>query len=413
MPKLITKLFIFVALIALSLAARVPAVLAEATPTPPEEHGNTNCLMCHFDPDFSGHLPNGESVSLYVDPGVYYRSVHADAGLECLACHANQKAYPHQASGQVSCQTCHEDLDETQTAQYRPISVQLNYPDARAITLVLNENCRACHEDKFEESVDSAHVRVQAGGNRYAPVCVDCHGSHDIEPPDQPRAKISQTCASCHQAVYTTYRESVHGAALEEDSNPDVPTCVDCHGVHNVRGPRDARFHNDMIAVCGGCHADKNRMDKYGIATDVFQTYLDDFHGRTVNFFRREDDNMPSNKATCFDCHGIHNIRPPDDPLSTVYPDNLQHTCQQCHTDASITFPQAWLGHYAPSWEKTPVLYAVNVAYSYLVPGLIGGFLLYIALDARRRLLQRRRPSQQFIELDMEEDTEEPSHDEE
>ena len=434
MPKFVARLLALFGLLAFALLMGSSMVFAQATPTSTmtptpdstptpnqtsmseqEEHGDTNCLMCHFDPDFSGHLPDGDVASLYIEPGVFYRSVHAEAGLECLACHVDQKAYPHQASGQISCQDCHEDLDETENAQYRPISVELNYPDKRAITLTLNENCRPCHEENFEESVDSAHVRVQEGGNRYAPVCVDCHGSHDITPPDQPRTKISETCASCHQAVYTTYQASIHGAALEKESNPDVPTCVDCHGVHSVRGPRDPNFHNDMIAVCGGCHAEEERMEKYDISTNVFDTYLDDFHGRTVNFFRDTSDNAPSNKATCFDCHGIHNIRPADDPASTVYPDNLQGTCQQCHADAGITFPQAWLSHYIPTWEKTPALYGVNLVYSYAVPGLVGGFMLYIALDARRRFSHRRRPpaSQQFIELDMEEDTKELSHDKE
>ena len=392
----------------------IPDSAADTAPTPTptqvplavaQEHGETNCLMCHFDPDFSGRLGDRTSISLYIDPAIYYRSVHADAGLECLACHDQQKSYPHQTSNQVSCQDCHEDLDATQDAVYRPISVELNYPDSRAITLALNENCRSCHEDNFAKSVDSAHARVSDAGNRYAPVCVDCHGSHDVTPPDAPRRKISETCSSCHLAVYTTYQTSIHGASLEADSNPDVPSCVDCHGVHNIHGPRDVDFHNDMIGVCGGCHADEKRMEKYGISTSVFDTYLDDFHGRTVNFFRSTSENTPSSKATCFDCHGIHNIRPADDPASSVYPENLQATCQQCHADAGITFPQAWLSHYIPTWEATPALFAVDYIYSYMVPGLVGGFMVYIALDARRRIAHRRRTTnQRLIALDFDED---------
>jgi hypothetical protein len=74
-----------------------------------------------------------------------------------------------------------------------------------------------------------------------------------------------------------------------------------------------------------------------------------------------------------------------------VYPANLQHTCQQCHTDASIRFPAAWLSHTAISWEKTPMLFAIKGAYTWLlIPGTIGAFIIYIALDARRRWLDRR-----------------------
>ena len=79
-------------------------------------------------------------------------------------------------------------------------------------------------------------------------------------------------------------------------------------------------------------------MSKYGISTDVFTTYLDDFHGRTVDFFRQSGElNVPT--ATCYDCHGIHDIRKPDDPLSTVYPTNLQKTCSKCHQDAEHPVP--------------------------------------------------------------------------
>lgn len=364
---------------------------------------DTNCLMCHSDPDFKGTFRNGELISLYVDNGEYEQSVHGPAGLECLACHTSISRYPHHEEEQVTCVACHGEAVSKGNITYATLRVQLPYADRREMTLTINEACRSCHEREFEVAGDSAHVRVLRGGNREAPVCVDCHGSHDITPPEEPRAKISHTCGKCHRAVYSTYRTSIHGSALDQESNPDVPTCVDCHGVHSVRGPRDAAFRNDSIAICGECHANKALMDKYGISTSVFQTYLDDFHGRTVDLFRRQHLGIPSNKAVCFDCHGIHNIRRVDDPLSTVYPTNLQHTCQQCHTDANIRFPRAWLGHYIPTLEETPALYVVNLAYRILIPLVIGGFLLYIGLDARRRWLDRRQMVRQAlaeVELD-------------
>ncbi len=380
---------LLVGLAALTLAA-LHTKTAMAQGDQPPDHGRSNCHMCHSDPDLVGKLGDGELIDLYVDPAVYYPSVHGLAGLECLACHADQRAYPHQNS-QISCSDCHVGDPSEGAARMVALQVDLPYPNRRALTLEANETCRLCHDDKFEEAKDSAHARVLAGGNPDAPVCVDCHGSHDITPPDQPRSRISSTCATCHRAVYTTYRSSVHGEALIGEGNPDVPTCVDCHGVHSVRGPRDPSFRNDSIAICGGCHADEERMSKYDISTQVFQTYLNDFHGRSVDLFRRQSPNRPSTEAVCFDCHGIHNIRRPDDPLSTVYPSNLQHTCQQCHPDANITFPQAWLSHYTPTWQNNPVLYAVTTFYRIMIPLVIGGFLAYIALDGARRLMERRR----------------------
>ncbi len=395
--------FALTGLVAL-LALAVPMIGQAQEDEPP--HGNANCLMCHSDPDFVGHLPSGESLSLYVDPSEYYQSVHASAGLECLACHVDQQNYPHGETVQLGCTKCHSEITDDvgiNAITYKPLDVTLAYDDKRQVSITLNEECRLCHEEKFDEAVDSAHSRVLDAGNRLAPICVDCHGSHDIVSPDEPRVKISQTCSGCHLSVYTTYQSSIHGEALEEEGNLDVPTCVDCHGVHNVIGPREPEFRDSTIAICGACHSNEERMGKYDISTAVFDTYLDDFHGRSVDFFRRENPAQPSNKATCFDCHGVHNIRSPEDSYSTVYPDNLQKTCQQCHEDASITFPLAWLGHYAPSWERTPVLYAVDKGYQVLVPTIVGGMLVYVALDAKKHFFTgeaKKKKKDKYIEVE-------------
>ena len=139
-------------------------------------------------------------------------------------------------------------------------------------------------------------------------------------------------------------------------------------------------------------------MRKYDLSADVFQTYLDDFHGATVDLFRREGAGVQSNKAVCFDCHGIHNIRKSDDPLSTIYPTNLQGTCQQCHADAGIRFPETWLSHYVPTWEDTPALLVVNSIYYVLIPLVIGSMLVYTGLDASKRWLEKRQVIRQALD---------------
>ncbi|NPA92256.1 MAG: hypothetical protein GXO56_01075 [Chloroflexi bacterium] len=370
------------------------------TPTPlGEVSPDANCRMCHTDHNFRGRFQNGDTISLYVDVGEFENSVHGPAGLECIACHPKTQSYPHQPSSpQIDCTTCHpaEGGSEATTPDVN-LLVDLPYQDHRAMTLDINEACRSCHEEAFKEAADSMHVRAMESGNRDAPVCVDCHGSHDIQPPDQPRAKITSICGECHHAVYTTYQASVHGAALMADeSNPDVPTCIDCHGVHSVRGPRSPTFRNDTIAICGECHSDPARMDKYHVSTDVYRLYLQEFHGRSVNLARMAE--HPSIEATCYDCHGTHNIQPADDPRAMVSPENIQTTCQKCHPGAGKNFPKAWMGHEEPTLENEPVLAAINIAYGYvLVPGVIGGFLFYIALDARKRWLEKRRRLRQAI----------------
>ena len=392
--KAVFVVLIFIMFASLSLSRAlfidVPTVSAQTggtTPTgtpavePVNPHGDTSqCLSCHSNPNMMGRFPDGTLISLYVDTSTHAETRHL---MRCAACHEDEQTYPHENSRQTACNICHWQV----TGQSEPSQMifTLSYPDERAISLNVAEACKKCHKEKYDEMADSVHLKIMAEGNRFAPVCVDCHNSHDIVPGLLSRDLVAKVCSKCHFAVYTSYESSVHGAALEEDGNPDVPTCGDCHGIHNVHGPSDIDFRADSIVICGNCHSDEKRMSKYGISTNVLSTYLEDFHGRTVDFFRKS--NKPQiTKATCYDCHGIHNIRSPEDAASAVYPTNLQSTCQQCHRDADITFPQAWLSHYAPTWDKTPVLYGVELFYKYLIPVVIGGFVVYILLDAIRRI---------------------------
>jgi predicted CXXCH cytochrome family protein len=274
--------------------------------------------------------------------------------------------------------------------KYVSLVVEMPYPDKRSMVLEINDKCRTCHEDEYKSTDGSAHEKVFESGNVNAPMCVDCHGGHNTIKPGTPRTTIVDICGKCHSSVKTSYSVSVHGETLLRDpTNPDVPTCINCHGVHSVRGPREVTFRGDSVVICGECHANKELMKKYDISTKVFDTYLNDFHGRTVSLFQ-EAGRTSSNKATCYDCHGVHNIRRPTDSLSSVYPANLQHTCQQCHDEATIRFPAAWLSHNDISWESNPLLFSLKIAYSwFLIPGTIGAFVLYIALDARRRWMDK------------------------
>lgn len=369
--------------------ANSPPVLAQeptptASPARRSPHQTGDCLGCHSNPEMAGRFADGKIISLYYDPKEHEGSDHFDG---CRSCHDAQQEYPHKNSQSQSCDVCHLQIFDAsgQSTQIFDIS---SYPDERAIAIEINSSCHKCHQGKFQEITDSEHTRVLERGNRFAPICVDCHGGHNITSPNEPRTKIAQICSQCHKSVYTTYKTSVHGQALEADSNPDVPTCNNCHGSHEVEGPDHIDFKAGSINLCGNCHADKELMDKYDISANVFQTYLDDFHGRTVEASLKAGD-LKITKATCYDCHGVHNIQSPENELSSVYPANLQKTCQQCHPDAGITFPQAWLSHYSSTWETTPLLFAITTFYGYFIPIFIGGFVVYIVIDARGRVADK------------------------
>ncbi|HEX7976611.1 MAG TPA: cytochrome c3 family protein, partial [Anaerolineales bacterium] len=203
--------------------------------------------------------------------------------------------------------------------------------------------------------------------------------------------------AKCHYAIYQKYSTSVHGSALLGQGNPDVPTCIDCHGVHNIGNPSTAAFRLKSPELCAKCHTDPKIMDKYGISTQVLNTYVADFHGTTVTLFQKESADQQTNKPVCFDCHGVHDIKRVDDPQNGLQvKENLLARCKVCHPGASPNFPTAWLSHYIPSPQRYPLVYTVNTFYKFFIPGVLGGMAVLVILDMSvllRKRLRRARPA--------------------
>ena len=341
----------------------------------PFDQGITNdaCLGCHGKPDLSMTLESGEPIPLYVDLSVFRTSVHGRAGQACVQCHTDLDGYPHPA---VAAKT------------------------RRDFTLQLYQTCRQCHADEYERTLDSAHEQASASGNLEAAICTDCHNAHQMQPLTDKetgrllpgaRTLIPLTCARCHSAIYEKYRSSVHGSALIGEGNADVPTCIDCHGVHNIPDPRTAAFRLDSPGLCAKCHADPAIMSRYGLSTGVLSTYVADFHGTTVTLFEKQSPDAETNKPVCFDCHGVHDIKRTDDPEKGLQVrENLLGKCQRCHPDATSNFPDAWLSHYIPSPDKAPLVYTVNLFYQLFIPGTLGGMALLIALDVSWQIRSRR-----------------------
>jgi predicted CXXCH cytochrome family protein len=351
--------------------ALVGAGAALAGEPPPQQSDNGACLACHSNPDLTYELPSpvprrqvqaGEVWSLYVDEQVFTSSIHGQEGLACTACHTDIQGYPHP-----------------------PLTVN----SIRLYQLEQYQTCSQCHQEVYEKSLDSIHAREIAAGNWNAAICTDCHGAHDTTPPDQPRPKIPRTCSKCHAAIHNEYLESVHGEALVDEGNPDVPTCIDCHGVHNQEDPRTAQFRLNSPRLCATCHADPALMGKYDISTNVFDTYVADFHGTTVTLFERQSPDLPTNKPVCYDCHGVHNMKRSDDPQSQVFQENLLRTCQKCHPDATQSFSASWLSHYEPDIERYPVVYFVDLFYKLMIPSILGFMGVYVAVDLSSHLVRR------------------------
>ena len=358
----------------------------ETTPTPPagqetEPTAVSNlsisddvCLECHGQPGATMQLENGDLLDLYVPAEAHQNSVHGELGYACVQCHADVGEYPHP---------------------------EFTAADQRDATLQLNVTCQRCHQSEFDLTMDSVHAAALEQGNRDAAVCSDCHTAHDVRRLVDPetgellpdaRAWIPQTCARCHSEIYNKYLDSVHGSALLDQGNPEVPTCIDCHGVHNIEDPTTSAFRLNSPQMCAECHTDPRIMDKYGISTHVLDTYVADFHGTSVVLFEPESPDAEINKPVCFDCHGVHDIASADDPHKGLQVrQNLLVRCQACHPDATENFPDSWMSHYIPSLEKNPLVFYVNLFYLIIIPVVVGGMALLVVMDASRAGLNRYR----------------------
>jgi predicted CXXCH cytochrome family protein len=335
---------------------------ASALAKGPTNEQNEKCLTCHSNPDLIVEFADGSTISGHVSGSRYKASVHGQEEMTCGGCHPNHEEYPHP---------------------------EFTIADSRTFTLKLNETCLECHPDQAERVQDSNHAQALAEGNTDAAVCVDCHGAHNTLSLHEARVNIAAACRQCHSTIYDEYNESAHGQALREEGNTDVPTCVDCHGIHTMEDPHPVSFRLKSPNLCGSCHADDALMSKYDISTDVFETYVADFHGTTVTLFEKQSPDAPTNKAVCFDCHGAHAIRAVDDPEAAVIKENLLVTCQKCHPEATANFPDSWTSHFPPTFDTQPLVGAVNLFYLILIPSMLGFMGLFVITDAGRKLISR------------------------
>lgn len=115
-------------------------------------------------------------------------------------------------------------------------------------------SCTACHREHASpaQACGGCHDREAAASTRgghaaRGPSCVDCHGSHDVLGRQDPASRSSvysaaALCGGCHAAELTKYRAGAHAP-----SGATIPaTCVSCHGAHDVTRP--------VPAACGACH---------------------------------------------------------------------------------------------------------------------------------------------------------------
>lgn len=377
---------------------------------------NEACLECHGDPEF--RTDDGREV--YLDPNSYDASVHSDN--DCVECHVDIEDDPHGEVEKVEadiCADCHkkavvrygqgihgkaaaEGIEEAPTCAdcHGDLHTATEVDDEASAVYWKRqaEMCARCHgdealEEKFhipvvrpvEAYLESAHARAAAEGEHGA-TCVDCHGAHTNLPSSDPgstiwRTRVPVTCGKCHEEIYEQFRASVHGVALEH-GNQDVPVCTDCHGEHKILGAKDSSSPvfagNVAVDTCGHCHADERLVEKYGMAAGKVASFRDSFHGLASRSGR-------VSVANCASCHGVHDIRPSDDPKSSIHPSNLATTCGECHPGAGETYTLGTVHSGSGSFADWLVGW-IRAVYLWLIGLVIGGMVLHNALDWLRKV---------------------------
>jgi hypothetical protein len=369
------------------------------------------------------------------------RSVHAASEVagtpNCIACHREHQAKAGQPKDRAAtllrfiaeCRKCHEKESQSYLASIHGRKLIEGNPDVpscgtchgRHGTLsnkdpaspVFHNNivrlCTSCHEDKkltakyaampkpvvlkaYEQSVHGQALSRQ--GLMVAPTCTDCHGTHDLEPADDPtshvaKGAIPRTCGRCHGKILDVYQESVHGKAFSSGIT-DAPVCTDCHGEHTITAHTEEGSSvsaRNIPRTCAACHAAERIATKYNLPVNRYATYESSFHGVANKY-------GTATVANCASCHGYHDIRPPSDTLSSVNPRNLPATCGKCHPGAGANFARGKV-HIEATRQSAFGVYLVRRFYIWFIGILGAAFLLHILLDilgARRRAQQSGEP---------------------
>jgi predicted CXXCH cytochrome family protein len=295
--------------LAAGLALILPVALSAQTT-------KNSCLDCHSQLD----------PPLHVDPQASAAGIHAQKGVTCVTCHGGDPTT--------------DDVDKSMSAA-AGFKGHLERKQIPAF-------CAKCHADaayirgfdpslrtdQFTQYQTSVHGKLLAKGDTKVAVCIDCHGVHDIQPPNDPRSRVyptnvAQTCATCHASAdymkgykiptdqLALYNTSVHHEDLVQNGDLSAPTCSTCHGSHGAAPPGV----NSVENVCSTCH--------------VFQAQLFDSGPHKAAF---ESLGLPG----CITCHGNHGIQLPSDAMIGTASGAV---CVKCHSAGEPGFEAAGAIH--------------------------------------------------------------------
>jgi hypothetical protein len=219
----------------------------------PAAHAATDaatCLGCH----------SSMEGSVKVDQEKYSKSVHGS--FDCVNCHMTLKGEQHQGmSGKADAET------QALAAQISAVKDKTD--------IIAQAACNQCHGDAYQTYKKSVHGQtVIYKKSADGPVCSSCHGSpHYIKSKTDTGSAVNhfnvvQSCGKCHEEKFMSekygfsekvmerYKESFHGRKLKV-GHPGAPSCVSCHGSHDVVSAKNAASPvagENKKKTCAKCH---------------------------------------------------------------------------------------------------------------------------------------------------------------
>jgi predicted CXXCH cytochrome family protein len=332
-----------------------------AVAQPAEKMPNEVCLSCHGNEGFGMPGPDGRMRALHVVKDRFEQSVHGKR--MCVECHKDITAVPHQKGVlKVSCVTCHEDLwaaarKEGKTQEHARLGVVV---------------------EQIEHYMKSIHARPnREDQSRTNATCYNCHNAHYVYPPGSAaradwRLDIPNVCGKCHSAQRTEYVDSVHGRLVMAAGSPAAPVCSDCHTTHDVDRPKLDRIKLVITRNCGNCHAESLR------------SYSNTYHGQVTTLGY-------TYTASCFDCHGNHDIQRVSHPRATVHSNNRLQTCQKCHAGATAGFVTFQPHANTHDFQRYPYMWVTSKFMIALLLGVFAFFWTHSALWFYREYRDRKQ----------------------
>jgi formate dehydrogenase gamma subunit len=197
--------------------------------------------------------------------------------------------------------------------------------------------CLMCHSDVtlfagLEDPTRMVVTQEDLAGSVHGALglgCTFCHSGYTGFP--HPDDTPPPNCGACHGQIQRDYGVGRHGYALERGEEL-APTCVTCHGGHDIRrstDPESPTYHAVAAQMCANCHGEAGLLTSDVVRLpQIYDTYAESVHGLAAG----------EGAASCTDCHGVHAMRGPLDPQSMINRMNVSATCAQCHEEISALY---------------------------------------------------------------------------